>query len=171
MTAISRSDGQSAKRQLDGLINDHGDGGSARIAGGRLSFNRHELDDRAKPIRSLARCRAAATQTTAVRGVHQGRVEFGHRLFEQLVRPTRQVREALFKRELHPTLSSPPVLTAAEECCRQIVELYSKPNMTVAEIRTSFEVNHFDPLRAFSAACRAELHQIAPQMTGSLKRW
>ena len=68
-------------------------------------------------------------------------------------------------------LSSPPVLTAAEECCRQIVELYSKPNMTVAEIRTSFEVNHFDPLRAFSAACRAELHQIAPQMTGSLKRW
>jgi len=68
-------------------------------------------------------------------------------------------------------LSSPPVLAAAEECCRQIVELYSKPNMTVEEIRTSFEVNNFDPLRAFSAACRAELHQYAPQLTGSLKRW
>ena len=68
-------------------------------------------------------------------------------------------------------LSSPPVLAAAEECCRQIVELYSKPNMTVEEIRTSFEVNHFDPLQEFSAACRAELHQFAPKVTGSLKRW
>ena len=56
------------------------------------------------------------------------------------------------------------VLETAEECCRQIVQLYSKPNMTVEEIRTSFEVNHFDPLREFSAACRAELHQLAPQM-------
>jgi hypothetical protein len=68
-------------------------------------------------------------------------------------------------------LSSPPVLTAAEECCRQIVELYSKPNMTVEEIRTSFEVNHFDPVREFSAARRAELHQFAPKVTGSFKRW
>jgi hypothetical protein len=58
-------------------------------------------------------------------------------------------------------LSSPPVLGAAEECCRKIVELYSKPNMTVEEIRTSFQVNHFDPLREFSAACRAELDQFA----------
>lgn len=68
-------------------------------------------------------------------------------------------------------LSSPPVLAAAEECCRQIVELYSRPNMTVDEIRASFEVNDFDPVREFSAACRAELHQFAPKATHSFEQW
>jgi len=68
-------------------------------------------------------------------------------------------------------LSSPPVLAAAEECCRQIVELYSKPNMTVDEIRASFEVNDFDPVREFSAACRAELHQFASKATHSFEQW
>jgi hypothetical protein len=58
-------------------------------------------------------------------------------------------------------LSSQPVLTAAEECCRQIVDLYSKPNLSMDQIRSTFEVDHFDPLRDFSAACRAELHQLA----------
>jgi hypothetical protein len=58
-------------------------------------------------------------------------------------------------------LSSQPVLAAAEECCRQIVDLYSKPNLSVDQIRATFEVDHFDPLREFSAACRAELHEFA----------
>ena len=58
--------------------------------------------------------------------------------------------------------SSTSVLAAAEKCCRQIVELYSKPNMTIEEIRASFDEDHFDPLREFSATCRTELHQLAP---------
>jgi hypothetical protein len=58
-------------------------------------------------------------------------------------------------------LSSQPVLAAAEECCRRIVELYSKPNLTVEQIRATFEVDHFDPLRDFSAACRAEFQELA----------
>lgn len=66
-------------------------------------------------------------------------------------------------------VSSPSVLAAAEECCRQIVELYAKPNMTVEEIRESFEVDHFDPLRDFSAVCRAELRQFEPAIGGYLE--
>jgi hypothetical protein len=58
-------------------------------------------------------------------------------------------------------LSSQPVLAAAEECCGQIVDLYSKPNLSMEQIRATFEVDHFDPLRDFSAACRAELHALA----------
>jgi hypothetical protein len=58
-------------------------------------------------------------------------------------------------------LSSQPVLAAAEACCGRIVDLYSKPNLSVDQIRTSFQVDHFDPLREFSAACRAELHAIS----------
>jgi hypothetical protein len=56
-------------------------------------------------------------------------------------------------------LSSQPVLDAAEQCCHQIVDCYLKPNMTVEEIRASLD--HFDPLRDFSAICRAELHEMA----------
>jgi hypothetical protein len=58
-------------------------------------------------------------------------------------------------------LSSQTVLTAAEECCHRIVDLYSKPNLSVDQIRATFEVDHFDPLLDFSAACRAELHELA----------
>ena len=53
------------------------------------------------------------------------------------------------------------VLAAAEACCRQIVELYSKPNLTVEQIRTQFERDWRDPIREFSTACRLELEDIA----------
>ncbi len=32
-----------------------------------------------------------------------------------------------------------PLLAKAEACCRQIVDLYARPNMTVEEIRVAFE--------------------------------
>jgi len=53
------------------------------------------------------------------------------------------------------------ILAEAEACCRQIVELYSKPNMTAEQVRATFEAHEFDPLKAFSSACRTELHKIA----------
>jgi hypothetical protein len=56
-------------------------------------------------------------------------------------------------------LSSQRVLEAAEQCCHRIVDCYLKPNMTVEEIRASLD--HFDPLREFSAICRAELREMA----------
>ena len=58
-------------------------------------------------------------------------------------------------------LSGEEVLTRAEACCRQIVDLYWKPNMTPEEIRAAFEANHLDPLKDFSTACRAELLEIS----------
>ncbi len=54
-----------------------------------------------------------------------------------------------------------PVLAAAEACCRQLVDLYAKPNMTVDQIRVAFERDQFDPIRDFSVACRKELLEIA----------
>jgi hypothetical protein len=60
-------------------------------------------------------------------------------------------------------VSSEPVLAAAEECCDRIFDLYSKPNMTMEQIRTAFDkrttFDKLDPLKAFSAACRVELHK------------
>jgi hypothetical protein len=52
-------------------------------------------------------------------------------------------------------------LNAAEECCRRIINMYGKPNMTVEEIRSAFEHGQIDPLKEFSIACRNELQAIA----------
>jgi hypothetical protein len=52
------------------------------------------------------------------------------------------------------------ILAEAEACCRGIVDLYMKPNMTVEQIRAAFEAHEFDPLKAFSTVCRAELREI-----------
>src|SRR5450432_3872543 len=58
-------------------------------------------------------------------------------------------------------VSHDAVLAAAEACCRQIVELYSKPNLSVEQIRAQFERDWRDPIRDFSSACRQELVDIA----------
>ena len=58
-------------------------------------------------------------------------------------------------------VAADPVLAAAEACCRQLVDLYAKPNMTVEQIRVAFERDRLDPIRDFSVACRKELLEIA----------
>src|SRR5262245_43572900 len=52
-------------------------------------------------------------------------------------------------------------LAEAEACCRRIVDLYLKPNMTAEQVRAQFEAHEFDPLKAFSSACRAELLKLS----------
>ena len=58
-------------------------------------------------------------------------------------------------------MSSEDVLGKAEDCCRRIVDLYSRPNMTVEQIRAAFNNEQLDPLEDFSATCRRELHAIS----------
>lgn len=54
-------------------------------------------------------------------------------------------------------MSGEDVLDEAQTCCRRIVDLYSRPNLTGDEIRAAYEANQIDPLKDFSTACRAEL--------------
>src|SRR5436190_1109214 len=49
-------------------------------------------------------------------------------------------------------VATDPVLDSAEACIRQIIELYAKPNLSVEQIRLSFERDRFDPPRDFSIA-------------------
>ena len=58
-------------------------------------------------------------------------------------------------------VAADPVLAAAEACCRQLVDLYAQPTMTVEQIRVAFERDRLDPIRDFSVACRKELLEIA----------
>jgi hypothetical protein len=57
-------------------------------------------------------------------------------------------------------IAGDPVLTAAEACCRQLVDLYARPNMTVEQVRVAFERDRLDPIRDFSVACRKELLEV-----------
>jgi hypothetical protein len=54
-------------------------------------------------------------------------------------------------------VAADPVLEAAEACCRRIVELYAKPNLTIEQIKDVIEHDPRDPVRDFSAVCRREL--------------
>ncbi|HVC96968.1 MAG TPA: hypothetical protein VND64_25035 [Pirellulales bacterium] len=53
------------------------------------------------------------------------------------------------------------VLRNAEICCRRIVKAFRQPNMTADQIRDAFDANELDPLKEFSAACRAELSAMS----------
>ena len=58
-------------------------------------------------------------------------------------------------------VSSKEVLGEAETCCRRIIELYARPNISVEQIAGNFDLEDLDPLKPFSATCRAELTKIA----------
>ena len=58
-------------------------------------------------------------------------------------------------------ISSEDVLTEAENCCRRIVDLYARPNITVEHVRAALDSDELDPLKPFSATCRAELSKIS----------
>jgi len=57
-------------------------------------------------------------------------------------------------------ISGEEVLRQGEACCRRILELYGRPNLTTDEIRAAAETDDLDvidPLKDFSTACRKEL--------------
>jgi hypothetical protein len=57
-------------------------------------------------------------------------------------------------------MSGEEVVRQGEACCRRIIELYGRPNLTTDQIRATVEahdLNDIDPLKEFSTACRNEL--------------
>jgi hypothetical protein len=61
------------------------------------------------------------------------------------------------------------VLAKAEACCRQIVDLYARPNLSIDEIRIAFERDRVDPLQEFSIACRRELLEVGASGRSKVK--
>jgi len=57
-------------------------------------------------------------------------------------------------------LASVPVVRAAEDFVKLIVQHYGDPNMTVEQMRTAALSQKADPLDIFSSACRKELRDI-----------
>ena len=57
-------------------------------------------------------------------------------------------------------MSGEEVVREGEACCRRIMELYGRPNLTTDQIRAAAEghdLDGIDPLKEFSTACRKEL--------------
>jgi len=57
-------------------------------------------------------------------------------------------------------MSGEAVVREGEACCRRIMELYGRPNLTTDQIRAVAEghdLDCMDPLKEFSTACRKEL--------------
>ena len=57
-------------------------------------------------------------------------------------------------------ISGEEVVRQGEACCRRIIELYGRPNLTTDQIRAvaeSHDLNDIDPLKEFSTVCRNEL--------------
>ena len=57
-------------------------------------------------------------------------------------------------------MSGEEVVRQGEACCRRIIELYGRPNLTTDQIRADVEahdLDDIDPLKGFSTACRNEL--------------
>ena len=54
-------------------------------------------------------------------------------------------------------ISTERVVESADTVCRNIIDAYLAPNMTLEEMRTNWIDKHVDPLRDFSEACRQEL--------------
>ena len=57
-------------------------------------------------------------------------------------------------------ISGEEVVRQGEACCRRIMELYGRPNLTTDQIRAAVEahdVDEIDPLKEFSTVCRNEL--------------
>ena len=59
-------------------------------------------------------------------------------------------------------LAGEHVLQQAELCVQQIVDLYSKANLTLQQIHEAIDAHQFDPVKNFSSACRQELSKLVP---------
>jgi hypothetical protein len=57
-------------------------------------------------------------------------------------------------------LSSSVVVERAQTVVRMIIETYFAPNKTFPELRELLNTQAFDPLRAFSEECHAELQAL-----------
>ena len=57
-------------------------------------------------------------------------------------------------------LASEPIVRAAEDFVKRIVQHYGDPNLTVEQMRTGALSQKADPLDVFSSACRKELRDI-----------
>jgi hypothetical protein len=126
------------------------------LVGATTSIGATWISQRRQSIRATAEWRLRERESLYKEFIMEASRLFGDAMVKSLERPDQLVGLYGILSRIR-LLSGDEVLSKAVSCCRQIVELYRRPNMTAEQIRAAFEDNEFDPLKEFSAACRMEL--------------
>ena len=126
------------------------------LVGATASIGTTWLTQRRQSIRATAEWKLRERESLYKEFIMEASRLFGDAMVHSLDRPDQLVALYGILSRIR-LISGDDVLSKAVGCCHRIVELYRRPNMTADQIRTAFEDNKFDPLKEFSAACRAEL--------------
>ena len=126
------------------------------LVGATATIGTTWISQRRQSIRASAEWKLRDHESLYKEFVMEASRLFGDAMMKSLERPDQLVGLYGILSRIR-LISGDEVLSKAVGCCHRIVELYRRPNMTADQIRAAFEANDFDPLKEFSAACRAEL--------------
>ena len=126
------------------------------LVGATASIGTTWISQRRQSIRASAEWKLRDHESLYKEFIMEASRLFGDAMVKSLERPDQLVGLYAILSRIR-LISGDEVLSKAVGCCHRIVELYRRPNMTADQIRAAFESNEFDPLKEFSAACRAEL--------------
>jgi len=126
------------------------------LVGATASIGTTWLSQRRQSIRATAEWKLRERESLYKEFITEASRLFGDAMVNSLDRPDQLVALYGILSRIR-LISGDDVLSKAVGCCHRIVGLYRRPNMTAEQIRAAFEANEFDPLKEFSAACRAEL--------------
>ena len=126
------------------------------LVGATASIGTTWISQRRQAIRASAEWKLRDHESLYKEFIMEASRLFGDAMLKSLERPDQLVGLYGILSRIR-LISGDEVLSKAVGCCHRIVELYRRPNMTADQIRAAFEANEFDPLKEFSAACRAEL--------------
>jgi hypothetical protein len=126
------------------------------LVGATASIGTTWISQRRQSIRASAEWKLRDHESLYKEFIMEASRLFGDAMVKSLERPDQLVGLYGILSRIR-LISGDEVLSKAVGCCHRIVELYRRPNMTADQIRAAFEANEFDPLKEFSAACRAEL--------------
>jgi len=126
------------------------------LVGATASIGTTWISQRRQSIRATAEWKLRERESLYKEFIMEASRLFGDAMMKSLERPDQLVGLYGILSRIR-LISGDEVLSKAVGCCHRIVGLYRRPNMTAEQIRAAFEANEFDPLKEFSAACRAEL--------------
>jgi hypothetical protein len=127
------------------------------LAGGSASIATTWMTQRSQKIRERAQAELRRRETLYGEFIIEVSRLTADAFEHSLEHPTSLVNAYAIAGRIH-LVASALVMKTTEECCRHIVDLYSRPNMTIEQIRAALQGSEH-PLRAFEAACRVELDQ------------
>ena len=126
------------------------------LVGATASIGTTWISQRRQSIRASAEWKLRERESLYKEFIMEASRLFGDAMVNSLDRPDQLVALYGILSRIR-LISGDDVLSKAMGCCHRIVGLYRRPNMRAEQIRAAFEANEFDPLKEFSAACRAEL--------------